>query len=273
MTRVPSAQRRLVALDVDGTLLDEDGRATPAVMDAVTAAIEAGHHLLLATGRSAVSALPVAKLLSIEGRYHVCSNGAVTMRRDRRASGGYRRIRVETFDSGPLLRTLAGLVSTGIFAVEDRHGTLLYTEGFPETGVNTRRVNFDEMLDIQAARIVVVSPEHTSEDFLGVVEQMGLHRASYTVGWAAWLDIAPEGVNKATALERVRQRMRIPRDRVVAVGDGRNDIEMLEWAGAEGIGAAMGHAPQEVLDAGSEVVAPFWEDGVVSVLRRLPGVN
>ena len=75
---------------------------------------------------------------------------------------------------------------------------------------------------------------------------MGLHKVSYSIGWTAWLDIAPDGVNKATAMERVRHALGIPRAHVVAVGDGRNDIELLQWAGAEGRGVAMGQAPDEV---------------------------
>ena len=63
---------------------------------------------------------------------------------------------------------------------------------------------------------------------------MGLHHVSYAIGWTAWLDIAPDGVNKATALERVRGWLDLPADRVIAVGDGRNDLEMFAWAGAAG---------------------------------------
>ena len=75
---------------------------------------------------------------------------------------------------------------------------------------------------------------------------MGLHKVSYNVGWTAWLDIAPDGVNKATGLERVRDELGIPRSRVLAIGDGRNDIDMLEWAasaagrGRDGPGARRG---------------------------------
>ena len=76
---------------------------------------------------------------------------------------------------------------------------------------------------------------------------MGLHQVSYTVGWTAWLDIAPEGVNKSTALERVRGLLGFYLDRVMAVGDGRNDIEMLQWAAQQGRAVAMGQAPEEVL--------------------------
>ncbi len=89
---------------------------------------------------------------------------------------------------------------------------------------------------------------------------------SYNVGWTAWLDIAPDGVNKAVALERVRRLVRVPRTRVMAVGDGRNDIEMLEWASASGRGVAMGQSPPEVVAAANESTATDVEDGVAQVL-------
>eukprot|EP01031_Cornospumella_fuschlensis_P010720 gene10720-biopygen9008 len=107
------------------------------------------------------------------------------------------------------------------------------------------------------------------EDFLSVVERMGLHKVSYNVGWTAWLDIAPDGVNKATALESVRALLNIPRANVMAVGDGRNDIDMLEWAGAHGRAVAMGQAPDEVRAVSTEQTASDRNDGVALVLATV----
>jgi hydroxymethylpyrimidine pyrophosphatase-like HAD family hydrolase len=87
------------------------------------------------------------------------------------------------------------------------------------------------------------------------------------VGWTAWLDIAPHGVNKATALEKVRRRVGIPRSRVLVVGDGYNDIEMLEWASQEGLGAAMGHADAEVRAHANLLVGDLEHDGVAEALE------
>jgi hydroxymethylpyrimidine pyrophosphatase-like HAD family hydrolase len=131
------------------------------------------------------------------------------------------------------------------------------------------RVEFDELLDLEATRVVVLSPEHDTEEFLGIVERMGLHRVSYNVGWTAWLDIAPDGVNKATALERVRQALGIPRSRLLAIGDGRNDIDMLAWASEEGRGVAMGQAPPEVKEVAGELTGTELDDGAAAVLRAL----
>jgi hydroxymethylpyrimidine pyrophosphatase-like HAD family hydrolase len=71
-------------------------------------------------------------------------------------------------------------------------------------------------------------------------------------------------------MERVRQRLDVPRSRVLAVGDGRNDIELLEWAAAEGRGVAMGQAPADVREVASEVAPPVDADGLADVLDSLP---
>ena len=89
---------------------------------------------------------------------------------------------------------------------------------------------------------------------------------SYAVGWTAWLDINPEGVSKGSALELVRRTLKVEPGDTVAVGDQRNDIEMLHWAAR---GVAMGQAPDEVKDAADEVTGTVEEDGLVPVLRSL----
>jgi len=92
---------------------------------------------------------------------------------------------------------------------------------------------------------------------------------SYTVGWTAWLDIAPEGINKSTALELVREKLGFGLDRVMVIGDGRNDIEMLQWAARQGRAVAMGQAPEEVRIHANEITGDFTQDGVATALAPL----
>ena len=266
------ADRRLVALDIDGTVLTEDGTLNPPVRRAILAARDRGHEVMLATGRSAASTIPVAEAIGIEPDYLVCANGAVTLRRDADAPDGYRREFVETFDPTEVLGTIRGAMSDARYAVEDEEGFFRYTERFPAAAVGPagEQVAYEDLLVVRATRVVVVSPSHATEEFLGAVERMGLQRVSYAIGWTAWLDIAPDGVNKATAMERVRAALDVPRDRVVAAGDGRNDIDLLQWAAAEGVGAAMGQAPPEVQEVAGEVLPPVTADGLAVLLDRLP---
>jgi Cof subfamily protein (haloacid dehalogenase superfamily) len=276
VTAAHLSNRWLIALDVDGTVLREDGSLSPAVAEQIARVAALGHEVTLATGRAVATTLPLVHQLGIAPEYLVCANGAITVRRDPEAApasvqGSYVRDTVETFDPAEVLTTIRGHLSTARYGVEDENEEFLYAGGdFSEGGIQPigRRVEFEELLHVRATRVVVISPEHAVEDFLAVVERMGLHRVTYTVGWTAWLDVAPAGVNKAVALERVRRRLRIPRTRVLAVGDGRNDIEMLEWAAASGAGVAMGQAPGEVHAVASEITGADTADGIATVLSR-----
>ncbi len=259
----------LIALDIDGTTLHEDGTLTDAVASEVRRVRDAGHEVTIATGRSVAMTLPVVERLGLAPEYIVCSNGAITLKRDADAPTGYRREFVERFDPSQVLRTIQGHLGDANYAVEDETGLYRYCGAFPDgsLGAASEKVEFEELLGIDATRVVVISPEHAVDDFLEIVERMGLHKVSYNVGWTAWLDIAPDGVNKSTALERIRELLDIPRDSVVAVGDGRNDIEMLEWAGAEGRAVAMGQAPADVREAATEITATDIDDGLAKALQ------
>jgi Cof subfamily protein (haloacid dehalogenase superfamily) len=261
----------LIALDIDGTLLHGDGSISEAVIDHVRRLDEAGHHVMLATGRSSAATIPVLEHLGITPRFLVCSNGAITLHRDADAPSGYRREWVESFDPTDVLRTIHARLGNARFAVEDEHGHYRYTGRFPDTtiGLDSEHVQFDELLNHPATRVVVMSPDQDMEDFLAVVEKMGLHRVSYAIGWTAWIDIAADGVNKATAMERVRIELGIPRQRVLAVADGRNDIELLRWASESGRGVAMGQSPAEVIEAAREITGTVHEDGLSHVLASL----
>jgi hydroxymethylpyrimidine pyrophosphatase-like HAD family hydrolase len=98
-----------------------------------------------------------------------------------------------------------------------------------------------------------------------LAEKVGLHGTNYFIGWTAWLDLAPEGVSKASALADVARRLGIAQQDVLAIGDGRNDLEMLRWAGR---GVAMGQAPLEVQEAADDVTRTVHDDGVAHELGR-----
>jgi Cof subfamily protein (haloacid dehalogenase superfamily) len=263
--------RLLIALDIDGTVLHEDGTLSDAVVKQVARVRDLGHEVMLATGRSVAMTLPILDRLSITPEYVVCSNGAITLKRDASAPTGYSREHVVTFNPSDVLTTIKSNLENAHFAVEDDEGLYRYVGYFPDgaLGAASVKVEFDELLVHAATRVVVISPEHAIEDFLSVVERMGLHKVSYNVGWTAWLDIAPDGVNKSTALERVRGILDIPRSRVIAVGDGRNDIDMLEWASVEGRGVSMGQAPDEVHAAANEKTASDLDGGVAKLFETL----
>jgi Cof subfamily protein (haloacid dehalogenase superfamily) len=258
----------MVALDVDGTLVDHDGHMSDPVRRAAQAVVAAGHEVLIATGRSLNATLPIIEQLGIETGYAVCCNGGVTLRLDPAQTDGYEVLHKATFDPGPALRALRKRLPSAKYALEDEEGNFLSTERFQDAsfGVEAIGVDFQTLLESTAVRVVVFSAENTPEEFNEAIEHVGLAGVTYSVGWTAWLDIAAAGVTKASALERLRGHLDIPEHRTVAIGDGRNDIEMLSWAGR---GVAMGQAPEEVAAAADEVTLSVFDDGAAHVLRSL----
>ena len=258
----------LVALDIDGTLLHFDGTLSDAVRDAVQGVEAAGHHVVLASGRSLVSMIPVAERLGVKSAWMVCSNGAVTVRRDDAAPLGWAVEHMVTFDPEPVLRRLVERMPDARFAVEDVGFGFRLTELFPDGELDGahRVVDVEDLWGEEVTRVVVRAPESSNEDFHTAVDGLGLADVTYSVGWSAWMDIAPLGVTKASALELVRATLDVPPARTMAVGDGHNDVDMLRWAAR---GVAMGDAEDSVKAAADEVTLPIDQDGAARALRLL----
>ena len=280
------AEPHLIALDLDGTVLDHgsfgagdepfSGYVDAELADAIRALHEYGHEVVIATGRSVDATLPIVEKLRIRPEWVVAANGAVTLRRDPLGTRGYRKEIVEAFDPSDALLKIRPKLLKARYAVELADGGFLYTDDIPSGTLPSqqRRVEFDDLLGVQASRVVVVSPDHELEQFLTAVESLGLTHVSYSVGSASWLDIAPDGVTKASALEVVASRLGIDRSRVFAAGDGRNDIEMLRWAAKRGDSVAMGQAPPEVRTVAGRVTGTVEEVGLLAALRdRFTGIG
>jgi HAD superfamily hydrolase (TIGR01484 family) len=229
---------------------------------------------MLATGRSWEGTRGIQHVLELAPEYAVCSNGAVIMKRvggDFAEEGRYERFHVETFDPSEVVELLRAHLPHAKYMVELADGERLYTERLDDWNLaHARRVDFAELVAQPVCRVVVVSPDETDEDFLALVERIGLNKVSYAVGWSAWLDIAPQGVDKSTALERVRTWLGVEPDRVLVMGDGRNDLGMFRWALDHGGRAiAMGQGPDEVRREAGEVTASVHAGGVADILREL----
>jgi len=265
----------LIAIDIDGTLVHDDGFLSPVVIKEVQRVRELGHYVVVATGRAAANAVPVVKDVGFEDGFVVCSNGAVTVELDKDAHHGYHVREVIGFDPRPVLSQLIEKLPEAHFAVEDIDGTYRFHKPFPAYALGSQNVEtpLEQLMNGEVSRVVVLSPEQDVNDFLAVVESVGLHSVSYAIGYTAWLDISPQGVTKASALEQRRKALNIPRDQVITIGDGRNDISMFEWANeGGGYSFAMGQGPEEVRNAATMVTASVEEDGVAKVLSGLEGI-
>lgn len=262
--RQPGSWRpRLVALDIDGTLLDEEQRISAAVFAAVRDVADAGVPIVLSTGRGLVGTRPVAERLGLDKPHVVCSNGAVTAQLHPETE----LLDVVTFDAEPMLRMLLERVPDALVAVEEVGVGYRVNAPFPpnELSGTITVQSVEELVAAPTVRVIVREPASEAEDFLDLVDRIGLHDVTYYVGYTAWLDLAPRGVSKASGLEKVIARIGVEAGDVLALGDGRNDIEMLRWAG---LGVAMGDAPDEVQDAADYVTETLDQDGAARELSR-----
>ncbi|WP_028464056.1 HAD family hydrolase [Nesterenkonia alba] len=255
----------MLCLDVDGTIVNHDGYMSEAVQSAARAVVADGHTVVIATGRSLPATLPVIETFGITHGYAVCSNGGVTLRIDTSTEDGYEVIQRRVFDPSEALEALSERMPTARFAIETAAGHFLATERFEDQsfGLAAEPVSFKELKQAEAVRLVMNSEDATAQDFARAVEDIGLHGVTYAVGWSAWLDVAAAGVTKASSLEALRKELNVPMEATVAVGDGRNDIEMLQWAHR---GVAMGQAVEEVKAAADEITATVADDGLVDIL-------
>ena len=268
----------LVALDIDGTLLVPDpdaGVSTAQPRDSVVQAVldvaRAGVHVVLSSGRAPLSMAEIADLLGLTDlvaettgrRLHVvASNGSVVFRH-----APMDVVHEVTFDATDAVRTVLDHVPGAAVAVEEHGIGYRVNRRFPEGELDGEVIvtELDDMALEKVSRVIIRDPDSTSEDFVDLARLLGLRGTNYFIGWTAWLDLAPQGTSKATGLEWVCAELGVARTDVLAIGDGRNDSEMLAWAGR---GVAMGQAPQEVKDAADDVAPTVQDDGAVVELRR-----
>ena len=255
----------IVALDVDGTILDMDGCVSERVMASIARMRAWGAQIVISTGRGIQAALPVARCIGLIDGWMVCANGALTVRMDPDAPAGYEIVDHAVCDPAPAIDALLAAVPDGIVAVEGPGSGFRATRPFPDGELieDLTVVGLDELRARPVSRVILRAPGMDVDEFRALVVGSGLHSVEYAIGWTAWLDVAPQGVTKASALARLAARLGTDAAHAVAVGDGGNDIEMISWAGA---GAVMGSAPRPVVEAGDLVTESVWRDGAAAVM-------
>jgi hydroxymethylpyrimidine pyrophosphatase-like HAD family hydrolase len=252
---------KLVALDIDGTLVDFDGVMPGSIRVAVQRVIDAGVPVVISTGRSWGATQGIVEALELPPAFHVCSNGAVVV-----GYPPFELLRHVTFDPAPVIDRVVE-VTNAIIAVEEIGQGYRVSAAFPdgELSGDTVHESIESLRSRPVSRVIVRDPDGDDAEFMDLAQRLGLHGVSYFVGWKCWLDIAPEGVDKASGLDLACERYGVaPRD-VLALGDGYNDIEMLRWAGR---GVALGGAPAEVRAAADHVTGYFAEGGTAEELNR-----
>ncbi|MBE1874803.1 HAD family hydrolase [Myceligenerans pegani] len=257
----PGTTPHLLAFDIDGTLAETGRPPSDTVVDAARAAVGAGHHLALATGRSLVGAISVALQLGLRRGWIASSNGAVTAR-----IGGGKVTIVERHlvDVEAVVRYVAPKARLRIAAEIPGHGyRTAGTFGPRELPGVLQPSNLEGLWSAPTPRVALVG--EGAAWLVDGLQELGVTAHALN---SEWVDVTCGGVSKATAMERIRVALGVPVSATVAVGDSGNDVDMLRWAAR---GVAMAHAPVHVRRAANEVTGTLAEDGAAYVLRSITG--
>ncbi|MDN6746705.1 MAG: Cof-type HAD-IIB family hydrolase [Brevibacterium sp.] len=259
--------KHLIALDIDGTIVDYDGSLSDPVRQVLTQLAEAGHHLVVSTGRALPGALEVVHALDLKEGFVVCSNGSVVVKLDPALPLGWEMHHVVSFDPKDALEKMHEALPNALFLVEDpdlhRWASGPFPAGELAESDTLDIVDFEQLLEKRATRIVMREVNGTAEEFAEAVDRLGLHEVSYSVGWSNWLDIAPDGISKASGLELVESELGIDHELSIGAGDGLNDIEMIEWVHHA---IVMGQSKDVLKQHASVVTKSVDEDGLAVAL-------
>lgn len=254
----------LVALDLDGTLLGPNDEVSLANRRAVRASLEAGVRVVLVTGRGADTPIRIAHELELNVPV-ICCHGALT--KDFLANRTLGHIPVPLRYAKPMIELAEQNDLDAALYVEESfyrlEGSKLYMEDM--RGPSWAAVNsFGEVLHT-APTFMRFFGRHSVQSIRETFADLPVHFKYETWGEYEELAVTSIDATKKTALERLCKDYDIPADRVMAVGDSRNDVPMMRWAG---IGVAMGNALPEVRQAVSHVTDSNDADGVARAIER-----
>lgn len=267
---------RLIATDLDGTLLRDDSSVSPRTVAALAAAEAAGIEVFFVTGRPARWMHAVSEHVHGHG-LAICGNGAAVV--DLHGSAGAHRFvsvrelaRENALDTVRLLREAA---PGTLFAVEQTYG-FHQEPGYPKL-LRERPDTVADAVELLAPdapgtrepvlKILAYHYELAPDVFLDVARRAVGDRATVTRSSpSALLEISGPGVSKASTLALCCAERGISPDQVVAFGDMPNDVEMLTWAGRS---YAMGNAHPAAVAAATARTAANNDDGVAVVIERM----
>ncbi|WP_205787371.1 HAD family hydrolase [Specibacter cremeus] len=260
---------RLIASDIDGTILGHDGKISDRTVAAFRRAADAGVEIVFVTGRPPRWLEPIRAQMGHTGTV-ICSNGAVTYDLATETVVNSHLLRWETVDR--VQHIIRSLVPAPYFALESLDGLHLESgfmepgQAAPDLAARVAPMLEPAMGDGGIVKFLAVTRDGTADQFLATVyaQVAPLLSITHSAPAAALLEMGPLGVNKAVTLAEFAASRGIAAADVVAFGDMPNDIEMLRWAGT---GYAMASGHPDAIAAAARQAPHFADDGVAQVIE------
>ncbi|SEE80483.1 HAD family hydrolase [Ruania alba] len=262
---------RLIATDLDGTLLDADLAVSARTRAALDAAREAGIEVVPVTARQPIGLAQIADMAGFTG-WALCGNGA----RAYHLSTGetlfeaYLSVAAQTALAEALLEVAPGSLFVSVrrggedFVAQAGYADVAEFNDHKRHPSQMGEATLADVLAEPSLKLVVRHPEVDNDELVGTIRGLGLPGFEVTHSGAPFVEVLAEGVSKAWGLARLCTHRGIEPAEVLAFGDAPNDAEMLAWAGR---GVAVANAAPVTMAAADEVTAANTADGVASVIE------
>ncbi len=257
---------KLLALDLDGTVVSFTGKITPTTKAEIARIAKNRTKIVIATGRSYQTARPymneiglIVPMILLQGGLVVDEHG-VPRRRLLLSPQIVAEVLpwAQRHDVGPVLFS-----NNNVYAKEYKLPPAQYQAFFSKrlAMVSDLSEKAHQLID----KVILVGTEAQCDAVYPQLAARFAGRAEITRSWRHFLEVTPLGATKGAALAWLAERLGIQQQEVVAVGDALNDLSMIRWAGA---GVAMGNTVPELVAAADFVAPTVEEDGLVVALRH-----
>ena len=264
---------KLLVLDVDGTLLNDEREISKRTLAALLKVQQMGVRIVLASGRPTYGLMPLAKTLELGnyGGFVLSYNGCQIIKAQNGEILFERRINPE------MLPCLEKKARKNGFAIFTYHDDTLITDSPDNEYIKNeallnnlkiiREDEFSTAIDFAPCKCMLVSDKEKA--LIGLEQHWEKRLAGTQDAFRSepyFLEVVPCGVNKANTLGALLEHLGVTREEVIAVGDGVCDVTMLQLAG---MGVAMGHSQDSVKVCADYVTASNEEDGVALAVEKL----
>lgn len=254
-------RRKLIAFDIDGTLLDSKKTPLASTIDALGKLREEGHLVTIATGRSRYMAQDVIRNLNFEN-YIVCNGAAAFL--------NHNQIFKNLLDKNELDRLVSEANALGIDTAFIEMDQARRMTSFNVGKMAQAMMSFGTVVPELETMFPETQEIYQALAFFGKTYQNQFETQFPTFDFVRWheecVDVVPKNSSKAATIQFLAQRLEIGQEDIIAFGDGNNDREMLTLAG---VGVVMGNATPEVQACGDLVTASNDEDGIWKALKTL----